>query len=224
MSSDSNKLPQATVECSTEDDDNANEHGEMGAMVDRLRSSLEGVQNSFSTIYSALAINLRQSFEMVQAMNSMMEQLLLSNIRIKIDIQEDSIPCLLTIIISNTCQFPAQKASCNLMFQKKGEDEEAIVKIECIDSIVQGSKNSNNSNSRLKSSSPLSIFVQKSCVGSSTSDALFTLPPQTQIIEKLKLIPSELAQYNGKISLEFPSPGTGKPLQKEHSFDLCLTK
>ncbi|CAG8540414.1 22646_t:CDS:2 [Cetraspora pellucida] len=195
MSSDS---PQATIECSTEErDDIVNENGEMNAMVNRLRSSIEGVQNSFSTIYSTLAINLKRSFEMIQAMNSMMEQFLLSNIHIKIDAQDDSIPCLLTIIISNTCQFPAQKASCNLMFRKKGEDEEAIIKIECIDSIVQGIKNSNNSNSGLKSSSPLSIFVPKPCIGSSTSNALFTLPPQTQIIEKVKLVPSELAQIIG---------------------------
>ncbi|CAG8662586.1 41580_t:CDS:2 [Gigaspora margarita] len=218
MSSDSS---QNTAECSTKEyEDNTNENGEMNAMVNNLRSSIEGVQNSFSAIYSTLAVNLKQSLEMIQAMNSMMEQFLLSNINI--NAQEESNPNLLTVIISNTSQFPAQKASCNLTFQKKGEDKDAIVKIECVESVVRGIKNFSNSNSGLKPSSPLSIFVQKSCIGPSTSDVLFTLPPQTQIIEKLKLIPSELAQYNAKISLEFPSPGTGKPLQTEHSFDLYL--
>ncbi|CAG8655600.1 7018_t:CDS:2, partial [Scutellospora calospora] len=191
MSSDSNKPPQVTAEDSLEkNEDKTNGNGEMNAMVNTLRNNIEGMQNSFRAVYSTLAVNLKQSLEMIQVMNSIMEQLLLSNI--KIDVQADSNPRLLTIIISNSCQFPIPKVSCSLVFKKKDDDKDANVKFECVESIIREVKKSNNLGS--KPSSPLSIFVQNSCIGSSDSDASFTLSPQTQIIEKLMLIPSEFAQ------------------------------
>ncbi|CAG8590846.1 3735_t:CDS:2 [Dentiscutata erythropus] len=168
MSSDSNKLSQATAECSTkEHDDNTNENG--------MRWS-----TAYEVVLKVYRIPLAPYTHDELDDGAIMPT--------ETETEKDSNPNLLTIIISNTSQFPAQKASCNLTFRKKGEDKDAIVKIECVESVVRGI----------------------------TSDVLFTLSSQTQIIEKLKLVPSELAQ--------FPSPGTGKPLQTEHSFDMYLMK
>ncbi|CAI2166375.1 16625_t:CDS:2 [Funneliformis geosporum] len=206
-------------------------NSEMNTMATILQSSIQGVQNSFSTVYSTLASNLKQSLEMTQTMNSVMEQFLLSNLRITSNItpihdsearEEKFIPSLLTITITNSGQFPIPNMSCYLTFGKKGYQEHVNVELNCDESIKCEITKSDSKRTPISS-----IFVPESCNVSTTSSThstlkIFTLPPQTQIIEKLRLAPFEFSQYSAKINLRFSSPGTGKLLQKEHSFGLYL--
>ncbi|CAG8695961.1 14428_t:CDS:2 [Funneliformis caledonium] len=204
---------------------------EMNSMATLLQSSIQGVQNSFSTVYATLASNLKQSLEMTQTMNSVMEQFLLSNLRITSNISpihelearvEKFTPSLLTITITNSGQFPIPNVSCDLTFGKKGYQEHANVELNCDESIKCEITKSDSIKTPISS-----IFVPETCNVSPTSSAHstsknFTLPPQTQIIEKLRLAPLEFSQYSAKIIVKFSSPGTGKLLQKEHSFGLYL--
>ncbi|POG81230.1 hypothetical protein GLOIN_2v107859 [Rhizophagus irregularis DAOM 181602=DAOM 197198] len=180
-------------------------------MATLLQNSIQGVQNSFSSVYTTLAANLKQSLEMTHTMNSVMEQFLLSNLRIKT--RGNFIPSLLTITIINSGQFPIPNISCSITFVKKDHNEPVNIGVECKESIKRGITDPDSETTSISS-----IFVPKT----STTTSIFTLSPQTQIIEKLKLAPSEFCQYNAKVNVRFASPGTGELLQKEHSFGLYL--
>ncbi|RIA99270.1 hypothetical protein C1645_747772 [Glomus cerebriforme] len=205
------------------------ENNKMDAMATLLQSSIQGVQNSFSSVYATLAANLKQSLEMTHAMNSVMEQFLLSNIRITTNITQirksetqggNFIPSLLTITITNSGQFPIPHVSCSLTFEKKSDNELVNIDMKCNESVKRDTMRPDS-----ESSPTPSIFVQETCNVSAThptSISTFTLSPQTQIIEKLRLAPSEFSQYNAKVTVRFASPGTGKLLQKEHPFGLYL--
>ncbi|CAB4404557.1 unnamed protein product, partial [Rhizophagus irregularis] len=178
----------------------------MKTMATLLQNSIQGVQNSFSSVYTTLAANLKQSLEMTHTMNSVMEQFLLSNLRItsnitqihKLETRGNFIPSLLTITIINSGQFPIPNISCSITFVKKDHNEPVNIGVECKESIKRGITNPDSETTSISS-----IFVPKT----STTTSIFTLSPQTQIIEKLKLAPSEFCQYNAKVNVRFASPG-----------------
>ncbi|GBB94680.1 hypothetical protein RclHR1_00240028 [Rhizophagus clarus] len=197
------------------------ESSELKTMATLLQNSIQGVQNSFSSIYNTLAANLQQSLEMTHNINSLMEQFLLSNLRItsnitqihKLETQRNFIPSLLTITITNSGRYFIPNISCSLTFVKKDHNELANIDVECKETVICKSKNSDSESIPISS-----VFVPETSAATST----FTLFPQSQIIEKLRLAPSEFCHYNAKVIMRFASPGTGELLQKEHSFGLYL--
>ncbi|RHZ77839.1 hypothetical protein Glove_172g35 [Diversispora epigaea] len=179
---------------------------------------IESVSQEIMKPNSTLVTNLKQSFDMMKAMNSVLEQFLLANIHISTKIQQVNksakfIPSLLTINLENKGQFPIPNITCILIFEKKDLEKQVIFEIECIESVSQEIMKPNSVSKRSHS-----IFANLI----NSHEESFTLNPQTQIIEKILLAPSELHQYNVKVLVNFPSPGTGKTLQTEHMFGLYL--
>ncbi|CAG8529432.1 7789_t:CDS:2 [Paraglomus occultum] len=180
-----------------------------------LAGSVEHLQNSFSTIYATLATNFQTTLEMTQSMNAVMEQLLVSNTPSNItqleqyDGNEECTPIPLTITVSNLSNLPITDASFDIVFQKKDIAETAYVNINHAESFQKGLRKNSREERRME---PPIFEPMARC----------NIPPQTQIIEKLILLPMQIAQLNCKVTVTFASPGTGKLLYVEHIFGIYI--
>ncbi|CAG8470631.1 265_t:CDS:10 [Ambispora leptoticha] len=128
---------------------NTNNIGLMNSMTEMLQTNVLSIQNSFSSVYTTLAENLKQSLEIMHVMNSAMEQLLTSNCRIETNIipihknesakreegKTKTIPSLLEVTVSNASQFPIANGSLKLIFINQFNKKEEIVVLECINSL-----------------------------------------------------------------------------------------
>ncbi|RUP13318.1 hypothetical protein BC936DRAFT_139750 [Jimgerdemannia flammicorona] len=179
-------------------------------------------------------MNLKQSLEMTQTMNSVMEQFLQSSIKIMVSerdllrvpsgptdtkiLQSTDTPSqpTLVIAITNTSQFPIHNVSGQISFQPPSADLDQASLSPSPPTIALTLLTSTRRAIRPPTTSVTApaLFM--------TPPALTTLVPLTRHTETVRLVPSVLAQFNATVTLRFPSPGTGKALGVEHGFGVYL--
>nr|CAG8438147.1 15970_t:CDS:2 [Entrophospora candida] len=178
------------------------------------------MQNTFGAVYSSLASSLSKSFEVIKTMNSAMEQFLLSNLQIfqHLEYNEKNYSGLLLITISNKSPIPISNICCELIFETINEQIIIDPDLEHVEALVQDLKD--RSSTRVT----YSIFNKSKLdagLSSSSSPKNFTLSPLTEIVEKLRIMESNIIKGNNiyaRVIIRFPSPGTNKELCKEHRF------
>ncbi|KAI9592677.1 hypothetical protein BDF19DRAFT_415995 [Syncephalis fuscata] len=166
-------------------------------VVNVLQQSVVGVQSSFSQVYSTLAMSLKQSAEMAQSMNSVMEQFMQSNLKIRkvvgngltaSNIDTNVLPrkqemhgARLVITIVNTGTFPIPNLSLSLKFKRRGESE-------LLDSIVV-------SRPTIDQDSSYKPFI---CLANEPVEP-FTLVPQQKLTDTVELVPDHLYQVGSNL-------------------------
>ncbi|KAK9727992.1 hypothetical protein K7432_001396 [Basidiobolus ranarum] len=180
-----------------------------------MAQSIEGMQNTLGTVYSTMATNLRQSLEMTQTMNSVMEHFLRISVRTKTVIIDEEGKPRLFLTISNNSQMPVSKVICHIEFKPREGAEETPFDLEHIKS---SSYLISQNSSMAKSMTP--IF--DSSLASKLDSELITLEPFSAVSIELLLTPPEFSQYIVTVRVDFPSPGTGKLLSTHHEFGLYL--
>ncbi|ORY00999.1 hypothetical protein K493DRAFT_335117 [Basidiobolus meristosporus CBS 931.73] len=180
-----------------------------------MAQSIEGMQSTMGTVYTTMATNLRQSLEMTQTMNSVMEHFLRISVRTKTVVtDEEGKPCL-ALILSNTSQIPVSKALCQIEFKPRNAEEEAPFDLEHMKSSTYTLPP--------KPSSTISIApVFETSITSKCVSESITLEPFSAVRVDLALTPPLFTQYIVAVTVNFPSPGTGKMLSTRHEFGLYL--
>ncbi|KAI8377466.1 uncharacterized protein BYT42DRAFT_345469 [Radiomyces spectabilis] len=169
-----------------------------------LSTSLQGVQSSFSSVYSTLASSLERSVQMTDMVNSMMQQVFKTGVKLASQLEQGPDgTVLLTVTIINGTHFPLMQLSGSIRFDTASKYAETIT----YDSI-----------------STFQITNDTRC----ESRTLFTLetaeqlclPAFTKHIERIRIHPPKLMQCNNTISISFAT--TTDPVTINHAFGLYI--
>ncbi|RKP08350.1 hypothetical protein THASP1DRAFT_29846 [Thamnocephalis sphaerospora] len=185
----------------------------MAEVVGVLQQSVAGVQSSFTHVYATLATSLKQSAEMAQSMNMVMEQFMISNLKIYTTIVprvSGATGPTLKLRMVNTGPFPIPQISCAIQFTKRSEEETT--------SCISISRPALPQAEHASSSTQVDLLATKDAAPAPPC----ALHPRQQMTDTVLLTPDQLGQFNGKVIASFPSPGSGRQLTVVHAFGVYL--
>ncbi|OAD75464.1 hypothetical protein PHYBLDRAFT_64378 [Phycomyces blakesleeanus NRRL 1555(-)] len=193
-------------------------------VFDTLGSSIQGMQSSFSSITSLFTNSISNTLAINQAMNEMYEQMFMSNIKkgskLKPFEDKNGSGIQLTITITNYNRYPISGLSAHLTFEPFHKADTAATVAwtsESASETTVGSRNKKDVERILGSNQG-----QDKDQNQDQNQNQNSIPSTTIYTEILQIQPSEPCQYNSKLSVSVSSPGTGKPIEKEHKFGLYL--
>jgi hypothetical protein len=179
-----------------------------------MEGTLGNITASFGVAFEKMAASVAQSESMAKTMNAMMEGVLLNSLKVtsNVSFSKKSEQPELLLTVENASRFPIPKVSIQIACSEKGVKGACLMESEDSGTTLQIKFNE----------APRRIGCKRKhednvCLN--TGNAV-DVAPSSKLLRRFVLHPYRLAQYNLQITIQFPSPGTGRVLEQTHTCGL----